>query len=196
MLDLPLGWRDSVAILGKIDYAAQFLQTTHEKHLIGGLVSRHPTFKFQYFLELPVLNSLIALENGQEIDDARRARDRELAPQVLRFFNIRYIAATTRVDRWARPRLRARCFSSRKKFITTTRGLSIASLSNQYPDKIVFGDETARLYFDDAWGRASFRQRDRLIAGRRAAMRSSGCRLSAKRRRLRFDCAARARGNK
>ena len=155
VMDLPLGWRDSVAILGKIDYTAQFLQTIHEKRLIGGLVSRHPTWKFQYFLELPVLNSLIALEHGQEIDDARRARDRELAPEVLRFFNVRYIAATraltdARVFAYVRD-----VFPVEEIYRDDAR--SVYRVAPQAPlERIDLSDETARLYFDDAWGRMQF----------------------------------------
>jgi len=155
VMDLPLGWRDSVAILGKIDYTAQFLQTIHEKRLIGGLVSRHPTWKFQYFLELPVLNSLIALENGQEIDDARRARDREIAPEVLRFFNVRYIAATraltdARVFAYVRD-----VFPVEEIYRDDAR--VVYRVAPQAPlERIDLGDETARLYFDDAWGRMQF----------------------------------------
>ena len=155
VMDLPLGWRDSVAILGKIDYTAQFLQTTHEKRLIGGLVSRHPAFKFQYFLELPVLNSLTALENGQEIDDARRTLDRAAAPEVLRFFNVRYVVV-------------ARALTEPQ---VLQYALDVFPLTEVYRDdaRIVYrvddlpaprainpADETARLYFDDGWGRVQF----------------------------------------
>jgi hypothetical protein len=155
VMDLPLGWRDSVAILGKIDYTAQFWQTIHEKRLIGGLVSRHPPIKFQYFLELPVLNSLIALENGQEIDDARRARDRELAPDVLRFFNIRYIAATraltdARILDYVRD-----VFPAIEIYRDDARVVYRVALQAT-PEKILVSAETARLYFDDAWGRTQF----------------------------------------
>ena len=155
VMDLPLGWRDSVAILGKIDYTAQFLQTTHEKHLIGGLVSRHPAWKFQYFLELPVLNSLIALENGQDIDDARRARDRELAPEVLRFFNVRYIAATRALTD-ARVLDYVRDVFPVEEIYRDDAHLVYRVASQSAPERIAVSDETARLYFDDAWGRTQF----------------------------------------
>lgn len=93
VLDLPLGWRNSTDVQGKIDNTAQFYQTTHNKRLLGGLTSRNPLFKFQYFLELPVINSIIALENGGTVDEETRAHDRQLAPAILQFFGIRYIQA-------------------------------------------------------------------------------------------------------
>lgn len=153
VMDLPLGWRNSVAIQGKIDYAAQFLQTTHEKRLIVGLTSRNPAFKFQYYLEQPVLNSLITLENGGEIDDTRRAQDRAAAPEVLRFFDVRYVEVS-------------RALTDRA---VLDYALDVLPLTEIYRDdtRIVYrvddlppraqavdpSSETARLYFDDAWGR-------------------------------------------
>ncbi|MEW5721190.1 MAG: hypothetical protein AB1817_21370, partial [Chloroflexota bacterium] len=156
ILDLPLGWRNSVTIQGKIDYAAQFLQTVHQKHLIGGQTSRNPAFKYQYFLELPVINSLIALENGIAIDDARRAQDRAVAPEVVRFFDIRYVEAhraltAPQVLAYARE-----IFALTEIFRDDTRIVYRVNLAAAAPRAINPGGETARLYFDDGWGRAQF----------------------------------------
>lgn len=155
VMDLPLGWRDSVAILGKLDYRAQFLQTIHEKRLIGGLVSRHPAFKFQYFVELPVINSLIALQNGNEIDEARRAQDQTLAPEVLRFFNVRYVAATRALTTPAVLDYVLALFPLTEVYHDDERIVyqvaSLPPLRTIHP-----ADETARLYFDDGWGRVQW----------------------------------------
>ncbi len=155
VLDLPLGWRDSVAIQGALDYKAQFLQTIHEKRLIGGLVSRHPNFKYQYFLELPVINSLIALENGREIDEARRAQDRARAPTVLRFFDIRYVEAHRALTD-ARVLEYARDLFSLTEIYRDDERIVYRVAPQILPNKIDLGNETARLYFDDAWGRLQF----------------------------------------
>jgi hypothetical protein len=61
ILDLPLGWRNSVVIQGRIDYDSEYFQTVHQKRLLSGQTSRNPAFKHQYFLEQPVINSIIAL---------------------------------------------------------------------------------------------------------------------------------------
>lgn len=161
VMDLPLGWRDSVAILGKIDYAAQFLQTVHEKHLIGGLVSRHPAWKFQYFLELPVMNSLIALENGQEIDDNRRARDRDVAPSILKFFDVRYVEVNRALTDKAVLQYVTDIFPLNLVYQDEMRivyrvGESPALLNTT----INVSDEIARLYFDDRWGRVQSQGED------------------------------------
>jgi hypothetical protein len=94
ILDLPIAWRNGFRITGimhPIFMYAQFYQTSHHKRLLSGNTSRNPELKFQYFTEAPILNSLIALENGHTIDEARRQADRQLAPQVLHFFDIRYV---------------------------------------------------------------------------------------------------------
>lgn len=155
VMDLPLGWRNSVAIQGAIDFRAQFLQTIHQKRLLGGLTSRNPLFKYQYFREIPVLNSIILLEEGTAIDDAQRELDRSFAGDVLRFFDVRYIEVR-----------QGQTSPDVLDYVKT-----IFPLAEVYRDdeRIVYrvkvpppvaratidpGSETARMLFDDMWGRA------------------------------------------
>ncbi len=94
VLEIPLAWRNGFRVTGPLDKTfmfAQFYQTTHEKHLLGGNTSRNPEFKFQYFTEAPVINSLLALETGHDVPPGIMDRDRQLAAGVLRFFRVRYI---------------------------------------------------------------------------------------------------------
>lgn len=102
VMEIPLAWRngfrvtgsyrrDSFAPIDRIFMYAQFYQTTQQHPILNGNTSRNPELKFQYFFEAPVLNSLIAIQTGHEIDEATRARDKELAPRVLQFFGTRYI---------------------------------------------------------------------------------------------------------
>ena len=167
VLELPLGWRGSIDMQGKLEDRAQFFQTVHEKRLLGGITSRTPQFKTQYFLESPVINSLIALETGGEIDKTRLAQDRADAPQMLRFFNIRYIdidraLAGTQVEQYARD-----VFPMKEIYRDDTR--TVYRVDDPPPlDQINLADETARLYFDDGWGRA---QTDASGAGYRWATR-------------------------
>lgn len=94
LLDLPIAWRNGFRITGimhPIFMYAQFYQTAHQLPLLGGNTSRNPEHKFQYFTEAPVLNSLIALEGGHVLPAEVIAGDRQTAPEVLRFLNIRYI---------------------------------------------------------------------------------------------------------
>ncbi|TEU14633.1 MAG: hypothetical protein E3J21_15305 [Anaerolineales bacterium] len=98
VLEVPLAWRNGFRITGTLHPAfmyTQFYQTVHHKRILGGNTSRNPEFKFQYFTEAPVINSLIALETGHEIDEAALKRDKTLAPEVLRFLGVRYVVVHT-----------------------------------------------------------------------------------------------------
>ncbi len=160
ILDLPLGWRSSVVIQGKLDYSAQYFQAIHQKRLLGGLASRSPQFKFQYFLEAPIINSLISLETGRDIDDVRRAQDRAIALQVLSFFNIRYVEVQrTLTD----PQVLAYVqdvfplVEIYRDDLRIVYRVHSRPTSNQVVDE---SSEVARLYFDDGWGRVQFSSDD------------------------------------
>ncbi len=154
ILDLPLGWRGSLAMQGKLDDAAQFYQTVHHKRLLGGITSRVPRFKFQYFNELPVIHSLIALAEAREVDDVRRALDREVARDILRFFDLRYVhvslaRASPALIEYARD-----LFSLQEIYRDDARVVYRVPAAPAPLREINPADETARLYFDDGWGRA------------------------------------------
>jgi len=63
--------------------------------VLGGNTSRNPEFKFQYFTEAPLINSLIALETKRQVPAEVQAYDRELAPAVLRHFGISHVVLHT-----------------------------------------------------------------------------------------------------
>jgi hypothetical protein len=154
VLELPLGWRGSVALQGKMDDKAQFYQTVHHKRLLGGITSRTPRFKFQYFLELPVINSLIALETGREIDEARLARDRAAAPEVLRFFDIRHVDVQRALTDPQVLQFVLDVFPLAEIYRDETRIVYRVAATAPLSGSTNLADETARLYFDDGWGRA------------------------------------------
>jgi hypothetical protein len=94
LLDIPLAWRNGFRITGPLHpgfMAGQFYQTVHGRSLLQGNTSRNPEFKFQYFTEAPVINSIIALETGHALPPERWQADRLVAADVLRFFDIRYV---------------------------------------------------------------------------------------------------------
>jgi hypothetical protein len=98
VLEIPLAWRNGFRVTGTMDPVIMFeqlYQTQHEKRLLGGNTSRNPEFKFQYFTEAPVINTIIALENGHEVESATWDRNRELAPDVLRLLGVRYVVVHT-----------------------------------------------------------------------------------------------------
>jgi hypothetical protein len=94
LLDLPVAWRNGFRVTGTQDpiiMFEQYYQSVHGKRLLAGNTSRNPPLKFQYFTEAPVINSLIALETGHSLGTATVDRDRALAADVLRFFDIQAI---------------------------------------------------------------------------------------------------------
>ncbi len=155
ILEIPLGWRGSIVMQGKQDDRAQFFQTVHHKRLLGGITSRFPDFSLQYFLEAPVINTLIALETERHVDDVRLAQDRAVAGDVLRFFNIRYIDVNRALTNEAVMNyLRdtfplAEFYRDDERIVYRVEPLPALRALNA-------DDETARLYFDDRWGRVQF----------------------------------------
>ncbi|MCB0192429.1 MAG: hypothetical protein KDJ65_10840 [Anaerolineae bacterium] len=94
VLDIPFAWRNGFRITGALTTQfmfGQFYQTDHQKRLIQGNTSRNPEFKFQYFTQAPLINSLLALETGKTLPPDQRERDKAIAADVLRFFDIRYV---------------------------------------------------------------------------------------------------------
>lgn len=94
VLDIPFAWRNGFRITGALTTQfmfGQFYQTTHQKRLLQGNTSRNPEFKFQYFTNAPVINSLLALETGHSLPPERWDADAAIAADVLNFFNIKYI---------------------------------------------------------------------------------------------------------
>jgi hypothetical protein len=94
LLDLPVAWRNGARVTGTqhpIIMFEQYYQAVHGKRILAGNTSRNPPLKFQYFVEAPVINSLIALETGHDVSTDVVEQDRALAPDVLRFLNIQAV---------------------------------------------------------------------------------------------------------
>ncbi len=166
VLEIPLAWRNGFRMTGTLDAAmmfAQWYQTEHHHPILGGNTSRNPELKFQYFTEAPVINSIIAVETAHKLDDVTIQRDKQLAPDVLRFFGVRYVV-------WHSPRNpenRAALDATREyienvlpvtKFYDETdeTGHTIAYRVNDLPplNQTVIrpDDPLARLNFVEGWG--------------------------------------------
>lgn len=94
LLDIPVAWRNGFRVTGTMHPVImfeQFAQTIHHKRVLAGNTSRNPEYKFQYFTELPVLNSIIALETGHSLPPGQAQEDAANAVSLLRFFNVRYM---------------------------------------------------------------------------------------------------------
>ena len=166
VLEIPLAWRNGFRMTGTLDAEmmfAQWYQTAHRHRILGGNTSRNPEIKFQYFTEAPVINSIIAVETGHQLDDATIQRDQQLAPDVLRFFGVRYVVWHSPRDPQNRAALdAARAYVEQvlpvTKFYDATdeTGRTIAYRLDDIPAPsqatIHPRDPLARLNFAEGWG--------------------------------------------
>jgi hypothetical protein len=169
VLEIPLAWRNGFRMTGTLDQAmmfAQWYQTAHQRPILGGNTSRNPELKFQYFTEAPVINSLIAAETGHKLDAARLDADRQLAPEVLRFFDVRYIVWHSPRNPENRPALDAARAYVQYVLPTTkfyevsdetgeTVAFRVDALDAPREVEIRGSDSLARLYFGEGWGALS-----------------------------------------
>ena len=91
ILQLPMGWRNSFGVQGAESTQTQYYQTYHHKRLLSGNISRNPPFKFDYFRQVPILDSLITIQTYGEVDAGRRAADQATAAEFAGFYDIRYV---------------------------------------------------------------------------------------------------------
>ncbi|MEZ4706625.1 MAG: interleukin-like EMT inducer domain-containing protein [Caldilineaceae bacterium] len=109
VLELPTGWRNGAYVLGKSDeliMMQQWYQSVYGKRRLGGNTSRNPAYKFDYFVNAPLIGDLIGLMNADRAWIAPEVaahwakiavRNREMAGPVLDFLGVRYV--TLRVDK-------------------------------------------------------------------------------------------------
>jgi hypothetical protein len=91
LLQLPLGWRNSFGVQGTESTQTQYYQTYHHKRLLSGNISRNPPFKFDYFRQVPILESLITIETYGQVEGERRLADQATAAGFVSFYDIRYV---------------------------------------------------------------------------------------------------------
>ncbi len=165
VLEIPLAWRNGFRMTGTLDQAmmfAQWYQTEHRHPILGGNTSRNPELKFQYFTEAPIINSIIAVETGHKLDDVTIQRDKQLAPDALRFLGVRYIVWHSPRDPQNRPALdAARAYVQyvlpvTKIYETTDEtGETVAFRVNDLPAQsqtTILPSPAARLNFAEGWG--------------------------------------------
>ncbi|NJN84323.1 MAG: hypothetical protein HC802_19960, partial [Caldilineaceae bacterium] len=67
VLELPTGWRNGARVQGISDeliMMQQWYQTRYGQHRLGGNTSRNPAYKFDYFIQAPLIGDLIGLMNA------------------------------------------------------------------------------------------------------------------------------------
>jgi hypothetical protein len=139
ILDIPFAWRNGFRITGPLTtqfMLGQFYQTTHQKRLLQGNTSRNPAFKFQYFTNAPVINSLLALQTGHTLPPERWPGDKTIAAAVLRFFNLKYIVV--------RPYQYGK-FDGQKN-ITVTEQATIPYIEDVLPVEKIHDEPTIKIY--------------------------------------------------
>jgi hypothetical protein len=91
ILQLPMGWRNGFGVQGAESTQTQYYQTYHNKRLLSGNISRNPPFKFDYFRQVPILDSLITIQTYGQVEPERREADRETAGEFASFYDVRYV---------------------------------------------------------------------------------------------------------
>ena len=92
VLTLPLGWRNSFGVVGAENTRQEWYMAGHGKRLIQGNISRAPEEKFEYWKKVPVLRSLIEIQNDRDVSEEQKAADAEQALETMALLGVRYVA--------------------------------------------------------------------------------------------------------
>ncbi|MDQ4077135.1 MAG: hypothetical protein M3220_12910, partial [Chloroflexota bacterium] len=91
VLTLPLGWRNSFGVTGAENTRNQYYMVAHGKRLLQGNISRAPAEKFEYWERLPVLRSLIEIQNDRAVSEEQKAEDAARALETMALLGVRYV---------------------------------------------------------------------------------------------------------
>lgn len=161
VLSIPLGLRNSFGQIGAEDTRTQYYQSAHEKFLLSGQIQRNPPYLFEYFQRAPILSTLLALEDYKPLEDETIARDKQLANEVVKFFDLRYLVVNPAIP--GRPPYednRARVLEYLAQVLPLGEKISDANGLVAYriqqpplaiPYKIDFGQNNALLYQGYGW---------------------------------------------
>jgi hypothetical protein len=91
VLELPFGIRDGTSSVGNFTARSQFFQTMHGKRLIGGYLSRVSERRVRDIRQDPVLDALLWLSEGKELDRSRRQSLIEAGPAFVRRAKVGFV---------------------------------------------------------------------------------------------------------
>jgi hypothetical protein len=91
ILELPTGVRDGTSNVGNFTARTQFYQTSHNKLLIGGYLSRVSRARISEVRDNRVVDALITLSEGGEVTDAVLESLVEQGPAFVRQARIAYV---------------------------------------------------------------------------------------------------------
>ncbi|MCB0165095.1 MAG: hypothetical protein KDI79_12765 [Anaerolineae bacterium] len=91
VMQLPLGWRNSYGTLGAERTQLQYYQSAHLRPMLGGNTSRNPSFKFDYYANIPLFAAITEAELYRPVDETTLARARQQAADLMTLYNIKYL---------------------------------------------------------------------------------------------------------
>jgi hypothetical protein len=94
VLEIPLGWHTGFWSMGHEDPITYYFQSVHQKRVIGGTVSRCPVDKAQWISTLPVIGTIIKLEEGTPVSVT--PNDKQVARDLARLLRIKYVVVQKR----------------------------------------------------------------------------------------------------
>ncbi len=136
VLTLPLGWRNSFGVVGVEDTRVEWYLSAHGKRLLQGNISRAPGYKFDYWAQVPVVRSLITLQNDGEVPAGQQAEDTARAIETMALLGVRYVAVHPAIE--GRPPYEQ------------NRDRTLAYLQSVLPMSLLYEGEDLLLYRVDA----------------------------------------------
>ncbi|MBU2540766.1 MAG: hypothetical protein KJ593_02590 [Candidatus Omnitrophica bacterium] len=93
VLEIPLGWQDSIKLLGEqSSVRAMYYQSIHQKPIFGGYVSRFPSSAAFYYLRQPIFVAILELQRTREIQLPKNiSQEQKRVEEFIDSFNLRYI---------------------------------------------------------------------------------------------------------
>jgi len=91
LMELPVGVRDGTSSVGDFTARSQFFQTVHGKPLVGGYLSRVSRKRIAQLRQDPLLDALITLSEGGNLDAVREAALVERGDEFIRRGRLGYV---------------------------------------------------------------------------------------------------------
>lgn len=91
ILQIPLQFKSGGSVLAIGSSELDLAQTVHQKRLIGGYVARVPAAIMDYFGQLPLVKTLVQLQQGSPLTQDMIEQDQAFVDKFIRFFDLKYI---------------------------------------------------------------------------------------------------------
>jgi hypothetical protein len=91
LLDIPIGWVNSNYGYGNLRQEFLYFQTIHQKRLLQGGGGRSRADKVQYYMGVPVIDTILKAQDGEILTAEEVRNDAKLADSIIRFYKLKYI---------------------------------------------------------------------------------------------------------